>query len=350
MTNLKIYADVLEEAALDQFEQAMAMPFVVDGALMPDAHYGYDLPIGAVVATDAVVCPAWVGYDIGCGMTAMELDLRPDDFDVAAAKAAIEAVVPTGFNVHHKPADRIAAPATETPGAKIWQRKRQRYETQLGTLGSGNHFLEVGTGENGNVWIVVHSGSRGYGHAVATHYITHCNKFLEVGSPDELDYRKDLEFCLQYALRSRELMCQLAAGALSDPQVLQFVNRNHNHAELKDGLWIHRKGATHAEEGMMGVIPGNMRDGSFIVQGKGNQDWLNSSSHGAGRVLSRRNARKSLDVDDFAQAMDGICANVSEHTLDESPMAYKNIFDVMELQKDSVEVVDYIKPLLNIKG
>jgi len=130
----------------------------------------------------------------------------------------------------------------------------------------------------------------------------------------------------------------------------ELINRNHNHAEEKDGLWIHRKGATHAEEGMMGVIPGNMRDGSFIVRGKGNPDSLYSSSHGAGRVLGRKAAKRELDVAEFSATMEGIKASVGENTLDESPMAYKNIFDVMNLQDDLVEVVAHIKPMINVKG
>lgn len=344
---MRIFAEILEDEALAQMESAMELDFVEDGALMPDAHTGYDLPIGAVVATDGVVVPAWVGYDIGCGMTALKLDIKEEDLDsIPVVKSRMESVVPTGWDCHDKAQD-----SELDFGDLVCQDfDRDRALRQLGTLGGGNHFLEVGFGRDGFLWIIVHSGSRGLGHRVATWYIKNCAKHLDVGSTDGESYRQDLEFCLQYALESRKLMVERAAECLPTAKVLDFVNRNHNHAELKDGRWIHRKGATHAEDGMMGVIPGNMRDGSFIVRGKGNPDWLCSSSHGAGRVLGRKAAKRELDVKEFEEAMAGICADVSPDTLDESPMAYKNIFDVMDLQSDSVEIVDYVKPLLNIKG
>ncbi len=344
---MRIFAEILEDEALAQMESAMELDFVQDGALMPDAHTGYDLPIGAVVATDGVVVPAWVGYDIGCGMTALKLDLKEEDLDsIPVVKSRMESVVPTGWDCHNKAQD-----SELDFGDLVCQDfDRDRALRQLGTLGGGNHFLEVGFGRDGFLWIIVHSGSRGLGHRVATWYIKNCAKHLDVGSTDGESYRQDLEFCLQYALESRKLMVERAAECLPTAKVLDFVNRNHNHAELKDGRWIHRKGATHAEDGMMGVIPGNMRDGSFIVRGKGNPDWLCSSSHGAGRVLGRKAAKRELDVKEFEEVMAGICADVSPDTLDESPMAYKNIFDVMDLQSDSVEIVDYVKPLLNIKG
>ena len=164
-----------------------------------------------------------------------------------------------------------------------------------------------------------------------------------------------MNFCLEYALENRMRILQKVEHAISkycSGNILKdsLVNRNHNHAELKDGLWIHRKGATHAEDGMMGVIPGNMKDGSFIVRGKGNQNSLCSSSHGAGRVMSRSKAKTNISMDDFKNSMNGIVAKVDNGTLDESVFAYKNIFEVMENQKDLVDVVNYIKPIINIKG
>lgn len=343
---MRVYAEVLEPEALRQMEHACSLDFVLDGALMPDAHTGYELPIGAVVATDGVVVPSWVGYDIGCGMSALKLELRPEEFDAAEVKERIESVVPTGFHCHDEDQE-CDLPLLDLAPDEVSHRRGLR---QLGTLGGGNHFLEVGVGRDGFVWIVVHSGSRGIGHAVASWYMSHCDEYLPADSTDGQDYAHDLEVCLEYALQNRRLMVDRAAAVMPQATRLEFINRNHNHAELKDGRWIHRKGATHAEDGMMGVIPGNMRDGSFIVRGKGNPDWLCSSSHGAGRVYGRRAAKRELDVEEFERAMVGVCANVSRDTLDESPMAYKNIFDVMELQSESVEVVDYIRPLLNIKG
>ena len=174
--------------------------------------------------------------------------------------------------------------------------------------------------------------------------------FFHVDSPEAKAYIADMNYCLEYALENRKKMIYKIVELLGFPEPLEFINRNHNHAELKDELWIHRKGATHAEKGMMGIIPGNMRDGSFIVKGKGNPDSLYSSSHGAGRVLSRVQAQKTLSLEEFKNEMTKVVAKVDGETLDESPFAYKNIFEVMELQKDLVEVVDHIKPLVNIKG
>lgn len=173
---------------------------------------------------------------------------------------------------------------------------------------------------------------------------------FHIDSYEAKAYITDMNYCLEYALENRKQMIYKIVELLGNPKELEFINRNHNHAELKEGLWIHRKGATHAEKGMMGVIPGNMRDGSFIVKGKGNPDSLCSSSHGAGRVLSRVQAQKTLSLETFKNEMTQVIAKVDAETLDESPFAYKNIFDVMKLQKDLVEIVDYIKPLVNIKG
>jgi tRNA-splicing ligase RtcB len=166
-----------------------------------------------------------------------------------------------------------------------------------------------------------------------------------------------MNFCLAFALENRREMMRRIVGVLdaalpgsAPPDWEQLINRNHNHAEQKDGLWIHRKGATHAEAGMMGVIPGNMRDGSFIVRGKGNPEALWSSSHGAGRVLGRKEAKRTLTMESFAEAMVGITAMVTDDTLDESPFAYKDIFAVMAQQADMVEVVAHVRPIVNIKG
>jgi tRNA-splicing ligase RtcB len=168
-------------------------------------------------------------------------------------------------------------------------------------------------------------------------------------------YINDLNWALQFALENRKQMMAAVIQAMQkhcDGSAAwdSLINRNHNHAEERDGLWIHRKGATHAEEGMMGVIPGNMRDGSFIVRGKGNPDALWSSSHGAGRVMGRKQATKELSTEDFVETMQGVIALVGDSTLDESPMAYKDIFEVMRLQADLVKVVAHVKPIINIKG
>jgi tRNA-splicing ligase RtcB len=362
MKETHVFAEVLEQAALDQFESAMAQSFAVKGALMPDAHAGYSLPIGAVVATDGVIVPAWVGYDIGCGMCAVPTTFSKSDVmdNAQSIFDAIYRAVPVGFSHNQRESfwDWQIVPHTAAMSV-IFAKNGLR---QLASLGGGNHFIEIGYDETGTVWIIVHSGSRGIGHAVATHYMKLASGDgkareghfgFEVESPNGLDYIIDLNFCLAFALENRKQIVRRVVASICGQDRADWsrlINRNHNHAEQKDGMWIHRKGATHAESGMMGVIPGNMRDGSFIVKGKGNPDALWSSSHGAGRVMGRKEAQRTLDLEDFAGAMSGVVAKVDTETLDESPFAYKDIFEVMRQQSSLVEVVAHVNPLINIKG
>ena len=419
---MKIYAEVLEDEAFFQFEEAMSQDFTVDGALMPDAHLGYALPIGAVVSTKDVIVPAWVGYDIGCGMCALKLmSVTKKDIELHSKDIfdQIYKVIPVGHNVNDQGhtvdlGDLSVKDLTEE--AQVAYKKGKGKYT-LGTLGGGNHFIEIGYDENENVWIIIHSGSRGVGHKIATHYMKlakelnsvmtyeekrelelifeakNCGlrehvtkeKFkeltkryvennkpkvdkildghfgLDVNSEEGKNYINDLNWCLEFALLNRKSMIKRVSEAIVNVlgktvgiDMNDLINRNHNHAELSNlegkWVWVHRKGATHAEDGMMGVIPGNMRDGSFIVRGKGNPESLYSSSHGAGRVLGRKEAKRQLNVEDFKEKMVGVTGKIDEDTLDESPDAYKNIFEVMDLQKDLVEVLHHIKPLINIKG
>jgi tRNA-splicing ligase RtcB len=378
---------------------------------MPDAHAGYTLPIGAVIKSKGKVFPSYVGYDIGCGMCAVKIDIDPSEVDLVRLKEEILKNIPIGFSTHKEALN----PSLETKGCskKLLDSLSTTGVFQLGTLGGGNHFIEVGKGESdGKLWIVIHSGSRGLGHKIAEHYMNEAyiinnpnefeeemiradffkrNKGFAENRPEEYkkaedkyvekqralsakknkkieghfgididseigrQYLRDMEYCLEYALENRKTMINSITNSIAEItnkslDVSMFINRNHNHAELKDGYIIHRKGATHAEKGMMGVIPGNMRDGSFIVRGKGNPDSMSSSSHGAGRVLSRAQAIKQLDLAEFHNQMIGIVTNHNDSNIDEAPKAYKNIFEVMEAQKDLVEVVDRVIPLLNIKG
>lgn len=364
MKDTHIFAEVLEPEALEQFESAMSQPFAVKGALMPDAHAGYSLPIGAVVATDGVILPAWVGYDIGCGMCAVPTTFQRSDVETRAEHIfkSIYRGVPVGFSHNQKDSAWDYSALAHTPAlAAIFAKNGLR---QLASLGGGNHFIEIGYDEDDAVWIIIHSGSRGIGHAVATHYMKLASgdgKAREghfgfaVDSAEGQNYIDDLAFCLAFALENRHQIIQRVVREMAHycdgfADWSRLINRNHNHAELKDGLWIHRKGATHAEAGMMGVIPGNMRDGSFIVEGKGNPAALWSSSHGAGRVLGRKAAQRSLSVDQFTETMRGVVAKVGAETLDESPFAYKDIFDVMRQQAEMVEIKHHVRPIINIKG
>ncbi len=362
---MKIFARFVEPSALEQFQSAMEQDFTRRGALMPDAHTGYSLPIGAVVATENFVVPAWVGYDIGCGMCALPTSFPPEVIR-AKSQAIFDAVyksIPVGFEVNKKPVISALRETELSPaGRKIFE-DRKGFRA-LGSLGSGNHFIEIGLDETERVWVVIHSGSRGIGHGLATEYMKRASGSdkpkeghfgFEVNSPGGIAYLQDMRWAIDFALENRREMMhrverilhQFAAGSAEWPEL---INRTHNHIDFKDGLWIHRKGATHAEQGMMGVIPGNMRDGSFIVRGKGNAQALWSSSHGAGRVMGRKEARRRITKEAFESSMKGITARVDGKTLDEAPSAYKNIFEVMKDQADLVEVLHHIKPLINIKG
>jgi len=364
--NFKIDAEVVEGKALDQFYSAMKNEWVVKGALMPDVHAGYSLPIGSVVATKDVIVPSWVGYDIGCGMCAIQTEYSAKEIKKESENIFndIYKSIPVGFARNEKDVNIDFSNLPKTDFLKE-QLQKSGYK-QLGTLGGGNHFIEISEDEEGRAWIVIHSGSRNLGHKTATHYMKLASKSdkareghyeLSVDSNEGIDYVVDMGFCLEFALTNRKIMIERVLDVLTKNIGLgqyihrgELINRNHNHATFKDGMWIHRKGATHAEDGMMGVIPANMRDGSFIVKGKGNPDSLWSSSHGAGRVMSRKQAKELVNLEDFKAEMEGVVARVEKSTLDESPFAYKDIFEVMEQQKDLVEVIHHLKPIINIKG
>lgn len=361
----KVYLKDVEREAFEQFKSAMLLDTVTQGALMPDAHTGYTLPIGAVIATKDVVYPSFVGYDIGCGMCALPLT---SDVDVVREEASnifgsVYEAVPVGFHTNEKAIDTKLDPDALTERGREAFEKRGAFHA-LGTLGSGNHFIEIGTNPNGKVWAIIHSGSRGVGHGIATVYMKLASGdgkareghyALDVSSDDGKAYINDMNWALAFALDNRREIMHRVVKVVTDlcggeVDWDDLINRNHNHAEKRGDVWIHRKGATHAEEGMMGVVPGNMRDGSFIVRGKGNPESLYSSSHGAGRVLGRAAAKRQLKFEDFVDTMDGITAKVEKGTLDESPMAYKDIEKVMEQQSELVEIVDHVKPIINVKG
>ncbi|VAX18495.1 RNA-2',3'-PO4:RNA-5'-OH ligase [hydrothermal vent metagenome] len=366
MVKATIFADNIEPDVLAQFNSAIEQDYSVKAALMPDAHLGYTLPIGAVVATEGVVVPSWVGYDIGCGMLAMKTDMGKEEIIPFREKIfeSVYRAVPTRFHHNKRDSEWDYSSVPMTPELKkIFAKSGLK---QIGSLGSGNHFIEISHDEKGSVWVVIHSGSRNVGHSVAARYMKLASGGkqareghfgLKVNTGQGEDYIVDMKFCLEFALENRKQLLDRVLREIyyyvrngDEPQKLELINRTHNHAELKDGLWIHRKGATHAEKGMKGVIPGNMRDGSFIVVGKGNPDSLNSSSHGAGRAMSRTKAKKALNMEDFKKQMEGVTSKVTGSTLDEAPDAYKDIFGIMKLQKDLVDITHHLKPMINVKG
>jgi tRNA-splicing ligase RtcB len=376
----KIYGkEYIDEKAIAQLESAMALDWVVMGAGMPDMHLGYALPIGGVVATDGVVVPAWVGYDIGCGMCAAPISCSPDDLRIYAQEIFQEIYrqVPVGFKHNKKPVtwrEYSGLDKSEWFDRTFHEKGGLK---QLGTLGGGNHFIEIGEDKSGTVWIIVHSGSRNVGHTTATQYMREASYIhtgkrkareghygFGVNSDLGIDYIRDAKAAQAMALYNRRTIIDRVVNAINystpcealvdditcEALTDEIINRNHNHIEFRDGLIIHRKGATHADKGMLGVIPGNMRDGSFIVRGLGNPDSLYSSSHGAGRMLGRKQAKELLKeeplrLDAFKEEMEKreITAKTDAGIFDETPTAYKDIFTVMDYQRDLVEVVTHIR-------
>jgi len=358
----------------EQFRDCLGQEHAIKGALMPDCHLGYTMPIGGVIATKDAVYPSWVGYDIGCGVLAYKTPFLRSEVEGVASRIYSEILrrVPTGFSKNKRPAmgavkfrDRL----TEV-GRKIYDDKGGA--KQLGTLGGGNHFIEVGYGRGDQVYVVIHSGSRGVGHRIAGHYIalahpegkekegSYC--FHKLGMKQEFhEYLNDCNVMLDFALENRKhmLVQVLDAIAMECADTYEFdetamINRNHNHVDYdaRADWYVHRKGATHAEEGMYGVIPGNMRDGSIITIGRGFEDSLCSSSHGAGRAYSRSKARKELDPLDFKQDMkDVVACSCCADKIDEAPRAYKDFNKVIEEQNGLLfDIVDIVKPIINVKG
>lgn len=371
INEINVYGNIQEHEIYQSVEQFSEFineaPYIKKAALMPDCHLGYSVPIGAVFASEGYIFPAAVGYDIGCGVCGICTTFNINDVQNKSEEIFEEIynAIPSGTAKFQK--QIIPSSLNEnilTPEAQIIFHKRAGFKN-LGTLGSGNHFIEIGYDINYKVWIIIHSGSRGVGHGIASHYMKVASNSikakeghypLSVHSVIGKRYINDMEFCLKFALENRLIMAREAIKVMQmfisgeRDYDIPLINRNHNHCTYNNGLYIHRKGATHAEEGMTGIIPGNMKDGSFIVQGLGNPDSLYSSSHGAGRILSRSKAKMNLNLDEFKTDMQGIKAKVTDSTLDESPKAYKNIFDVMKNQKDLVEIKNIVIPIINIKA
>ncbi|MBI5803492.1 RtcB family protein [Candidatus Pacearchaeota archaeon] len=383
--NKKIYnygIDV-DEKTLEQFKNCYSKDFVVEAALMPDAHLGYAAPIGAVLKTKDFVVPAWVGFDIGCGLIAVRISGKNLVEKIADKKEEIYRKVvqkiPMGVGEYNKESD--ITEKTKKEFKDIFDKFQKKPHDKgilnylkstaikhLGTLGGGNHFIELGCdAETGKeLWLIIHSGSRGIGHSVAKKYMIKASRSkekneyektfpLDVNSEIGKEYLNVLEFGFEYALLNRVEMAYKVIESLNEVlgEKLKYelwVNKNHNHAIYENGFFIHRKGATPAKKGERGIIPGNMRDGSFLVEGKGNPKFLNSSSHGAGRSMSRKEAKKKYSMKEFEDSMKGIKGNISNKTLDELPMAYKDVFKVMESQKESVKILKHIKPVINWKG
>ncbi|HSJ50504.1 MAG TPA: RtcB family protein [Actinomycetota bacterium] len=371
------WASILDPQTEAQARATAELP-VVEGhvALMPDAHLGKGATIGSVIPTRSAVIPSAVGVDIGCGMAARRLDLAVDEVepeDLAAWVRAMWRAVPAGLGRWHgKPTVEAARWMERHPAPPTLENRRRALE-QLGTLGSGNHFVELAADDDGLVWILLHSGSRGPGNKLATLHTriarTVCSypledpelAWFEQGTPEFDAYLRDLRWSQRYAARNRELMLAATHRAFEevlgrDLEATFEVNCHHNYTELETHagrrLWVTRKGAIRAGVDDWGLVPGAMGQRSFVVKGLGNPESYESSAHGAGRALSRSQARRTLSVDAFAPAM-GDAAwqhEFAEQLLDEHPSAYKPIDVVMKDQADLVEVVHELRAIANYKG
>lgn len=351
----------IERGAQKQIETVLELPFLKRLAIMPDVHQGYSLPIGGVALLDDVISPPYVGVDIGCGMCCVITDIPYTDiigleYDV---KRLIESDIPVGFNSHKRAFEYpafISPTMTKNQLGKI----QSKIGKQLGTLGGGNHFIEIGSSQLNNICITIHSGSRGAGKLTADHFMkiadsTHKelpNGFIPLRSSYGAEYYNSMLYMTEYALANRKQMMYkiLCLLGIESHSILKFINENHNYASVENNGVLHRKGATPAEKGQWGVIPGNMRDGVYITQGRGNEDFLCCASHGAGRIMSRGEAKRKLDVDNFTSQMEGIACDI-DGRLDESPDAYKPIDEVIAAQNGIlVDVIDHITTRLVVKG
>lgn len=385
----------VEEMAKLQLYNLSKMPFIHKHvAAMPDVHWGMGATVGSVIATKGAIIPAAVGVDIGCGMMAVQTTLKASDLpdNLEGLRFMIEARVPHGRTNNGGVGDRGAwgqVPNRVYEGlmplragldkltAKhpILEKAADRAYSQAGTLGTGNHFIEVCLDEGQNVWVMLHSGSRGIGNTIGRVFIEKAKKDMErwfinlpdadlayipEGSETFGDYCAALHWAQAYALKNRELMMDATITAMKEIIKKPFecgcqaVNCHHNYVSWErhygENVMVTRKGAVNAESGKLGIIPGSMGAKSYIVQGKGNREAFNSCSHGAGRAMSRNQAAKSFTLEDHARATAGVECRKDEGVLDETPGAYKDIDAVMEAQKDLVDIKHTLKQVLCVKG
>ncbi len=378
---IKMWVSDIEENALAQARNLANLPFIFKHvALMPDCHSGYGMPIGGVIATKGVVIPNAVGVDIGCGMCAVKTSLNEINTDVLKTiMSGIRELVPLGFDHHKQAQEESLMPSLENvPEHGIVQRQYIAAKKQIGTLGGGNHFIEIQKDSDGHVWIMIHSGSRNIGLKVADHYnklAIHLNErwhssvdkkqdlaFLPIETEEAKDYFSEMQYCVDFAFANRMLMMERIKSVFSSVigesfSALEFINIAHNYARWEShfgtNVIVHRKGATSAREGEVGIIPGSQGTKSYIVQGKGNTESFQSCSHGAGRVMGRKQAQRELVLEEEIEKLNskGIVHSIrNTRDLDEAPGAYKNIDTVMANQVDLVDILVELSPLAVIKG
>jgi tRNA-splicing ligase RtcB len=378
------WASILDDQTREQATRTATLPFIFPHvALMPDAHLGKGATVGSVIPTVEAVIPAAVGVDIGCGMIAVRTQFTADDVaaraDVRVLRQAIERVIPLSAGKYNRAifdvgTEQRNSELEELDGADSADEIARNWRLQLGTLGSGNHFIEVSLDEANRVWAFLHSGSRGVGNKLANKHIKIAYRvceamgiqvpdrdlaYLSEEAPEFWAYIRDLRWAQRYAFLNREEMMARVIGCVAswighDVQVSQTVNCHHNYTAQEEHfgkrVWLSRKGAIDASAGRPGLIPGSMGTRSYVVTGKGCALALNSAPHGAGRMFSRTAARRKFSRADLDAAMAGIEWRHTDAFLDEIPAAYKEIDQVMADARDLVEVRHTLRQILNVKG
>jgi len=385
---VKIYTRDIENEALTQLKKVAQLPIIHSHiAAMPDVHLGIGATVGSVIPTLKAIIPAAVGVDIGCGMSAVRLSIKSSQLpdDLGAMRSAIERAVPVGLNAHKTVNIRASACKQLAVGVdwlfekhptvmKMLKRPNNVWAKQMATLGGGNHFIEVCVDENKDVWVMLHTGSRGIGNAIGQYFIALAKKdmgkhihnlpdkdlaYFTEGSESFGDYVTAVNWAQEYARLNRDEIMGLVLRAIA-PFIPKFrtdrhaINCHHNYVSREhhfgEDVMVTRKGAISARDGELGIIPGSMGAKSFIVRGKGNADSFCSCSHGAGRKMSRTAARSVFGKEDLIAQTKGVECRKDKAVIDEIPAAYKDIEQVMENQSDLVEVVHTLKQVLCVKG
>ncbi|OIJ66745.1 RtcB family protein [Streptomyces mangrovisoli] len=385
---IRMWADpaTVEAAAMQQLHNVSTLPWIEGLAVMPDVHYGKGATVGSVIAMRGAVCPAAVGVDIGCGMSAVRTSLTAGDLpgDLSRLRSKIEQAIPVGRGMHDDPVDPSGFHGLATSGWDgFWGRfdgvaeavkfRQERAQKQMGTLGSGNHFVEICTDTTGAVWLMLHSGSRNIGKELAEFHIgvaqglPHNQGLVDrdlavfvADTPQMAAYRNDLFWAQEYAKYNRTLMMALLKDVVrkefkkAKPTFEPEISCHHNYVaeERYDGmeLLVTRKGAIRAGSGDFGIIPGSMGTGSYIVKGLGNDKSFNSASHGAGRRMSRNAAKRRFSTKDLEEQTRGVECRKDSGVVDEIPGAYKPIEQVIDQQRDLVQVVAKLKQVVCVKG
>jgi tRNA-splicing ligase RtcB len=367
---IKLWLEEIEDSALEQAKNVANLPVSFHHiAIMPDCHFGHGVAIGTVFASEEAIIPNAVGVDIGCGMCALKTNLTEISTEnLKKIMGHIRKLVPVGFE-HHKETQAEELLPKNIPNCPVIKSEFKSALRQIGTLGGGNHFIEIQKGSDNHIWIMIHSGSRNLGLKVAGHYNNIAEKmhpsdtklsWLDLNTDEANAYLASMDFCVSFALVNRNLMMSniIRSFNLVCPiEEFNLINIAHNYVHLEEhygkNVYVHRKGATSAQKDEIGIIPGSQGTKSYIVKGRGNPESFNSCSHGAGRLLSRTAARNNLNLEKEIENLNaqGVIHSIRRtQDLDEAPSAYKDIDTVMSNQRDLTDIIVELKPLAVIKG